>query len=259
METFEKSKEKNTKEESMYSQEAFRVSLFPPQEKEEVQKTTASSGERCLELYKLLNPHGSLLKTCVEYLVSKTVWYSSASVLTWKIMDLKSNRFVFQLVPSALRTDEIEYGLLLTPSATNVEGRSEEGMKKRTEYRKSIGRNTVPPGGLAEQIGLLPTVRTSSANGESAAEVQAGNPKRRLETEIAMLPTPDANMGNRGEQKDMTGKRASGAHKQKSLNDMVKHGTNKRGLKLQPGFAAYMMGFPENWTELPFQSGEGKA
>jgi len=41
-------------------------------------------------------------------------------------------------------------------------------------------------------------------------------------------------------------------------------GTNLRaaigqGSQLNPRFVAEMMGFPVNWTELPFQSGETKA
>ena len=40
----------------------------------------------------------------------------------------------------------------LTPSATIRGERSPEAMKKREEYRKSIGRTTVPPGSLAEQV-----------------------------------------------------------------------------------------------------------
>jgi hypothetical protein len=50
------------------------------------------------------------------------------------------------------------------------ENRSEEAMKHRVEYRKSIGRTTVPPGNLAEQV-------------------QYGEPT----TDMKMFPTPRAN------------------------------------------------------------------
>jgi len=56
---------------------------------------------------------------------------------------------------SALPIEEKESGssqLWLTPSATMRDERSPEAMKKRKEYRKSIGRTTVPPGSLAEQV-----------------------------------------------------------------------------------------------------------
>jgi len=37
---------------------------------------------------------------------------------------------------------------------------------------------------------LLATPRASSANGPSSAEIAANDPKRRLETQVALLPTP---------------------------------------------------------------------
>ena len=46
-------------------------------------------------------------------------------------------------------------GLLQTPTSTNIEGRSIEAYQRRKEYRESIGRTTVPPGNLAEQINIL--------------------------------------------------------------------------------------------------------
>ena len=61
-------------------------------------------------------------------------------------------RSIFQLQVSKLPTEEKESGLWLTPSASMRENRSEEAMKHRVEYRKSIGRTTVPPGNLAEQV-----------------------------------------------------------------------------------------------------------
>jgi hypothetical protein len=47
---------------------------------------------------------------------------------------------------------QIEPKMWLTPSASMRANRSEEAMKHRVEYRKSIGRTTVPPGNLAEQV-----------------------------------------------------------------------------------------------------------
>jgi DNA (cytosine-5)-methyltransferase 1 len=37
---------------------------------------------------------------------------------------------------------------------------------------------------------LLPTTRTSMANGPTKKEVAAGNPKTRIETEVMLMPTP---------------------------------------------------------------------
>ena len=85
-------------------------------------------------------------------LTSKTAWSSRLCALTWKEKVTKSGRSIFQLQVSKLPTEEKESGLWLTPSASMRENRSEEAMKHRVEYRKSIGRTTVPPGNLAEQV-----------------------------------------------------------------------------------------------------------
>jgi hypothetical protein len=85
-------------------------------------------------------------------LTSKTAWSSRLCALTWKERDTKSGRSIFQLQVSVLPTEEKESGLWLTPNATIRPTRSEEAMKHREEYRKSIGRTTVPPGSLAEQV-----------------------------------------------------------------------------------------------------------
>lgn len=189
--------------------------------------TTGISGQKCLELFDLHNRNGSSLRTLADYLLGKKVWYSSKSVLTWKTQVTKSKRLLFRLSPSTLPTDEIESGLLhtpramqivedpkkfqermgdrnsttypnlatqieyhtllLTPSTVDRGERSEEALQNRIEYRKSIGRNTVPPGSLSEQIAT-------------------------------------------GDLTHLTG--------------------TKTGLKLQPNFVAWMMGYPKDWTEL---------
>ena len=54
---------------------------------------------------------------------------------------------------SNLREQVIEQPeMWLTPSATNIAKRSEEGMEKREKMRNDRGRKTVPPGSLAEQV-----------------------------------------------------------------------------------------------------------
>ena len=85
-------------------------------------------------------------------LTSKTAWSSRLCALTWKERDTKSGRSIFQLQVSALPTEEKESGLWLTPSASMIANRSEKAMEHRIKYRKSIGRTTVPPGNLAEQV-----------------------------------------------------------------------------------------------------------
>ena len=46
-----------------------------------------------------------------------------------------------------------------------------------------------------QRLTLLPTPRVSSGNGVSGRELREGNPKTRLETSVALLPTPRATRG----------------------------------------------------------------
>src|SRR3990167_7360368 len=135
-----------------YLRVGFPVSHSVKQVKEEAQATIVFSGRKCLELYNLQSRHGSLLKTCVDYLLSSKVWYSNMCALTWKGVVTKSNRLLFQLYPSTPRIGETESGLsptmLKTPSASEAEG----GWKVADKYwnakapklkmRDQVGRKT---------------------------------------------------------------------------------------------------------------------
>ena len=151
-----KSRKKGSKQTELTRQQllrvAFPVNPFLWQEIKKEQVTTDISGLRCFELSKSLPRGGLLEKMSKVLLTSKTAWSSRLCALTWKERDTKSGRSIFQLAASALPTEEKECGLWLTPSASMRSNRSEEAMKHREKYRKSIGRNTVPPGNLAEQV-----------------------------------------------------------------------------------------------------------
>jgi DNA-cytosine methyltransferase len=69
-----------------------------------------------------------------------------------------------------------------------------------------------------------------------------------------ILPTPTARCWNQGTEKE----RPKGQPTRRSeLNHLVSQEIGKPS-HLSPRFVAEMMGFPPNWTELPFQSGEKK-
>jgi hypothetical protein len=74
-------------------------------------------------------------------------------------------------------------------------------------------------------------------------------PSPNLAAQIALLPTPTAQDAGRGANLDWKPIRPSGHHAQLSLQDKISG--DKIGLKLQPAFVEWMMGFPEGWTELP--------
>ena len=115
-------------------------------------KTTDIFGPICLELLKKQNLPGSLGKMSEILLASQTAWYSNKCTLTWKAKVTKSNRLLYQLQQSTHPTNDTEHGLWLTPSATNIDKRSDAALKKRQKYRERIGRTTTNPGNLAEQV-----------------------------------------------------------------------------------------------------------
>ena len=264
-------------DELTYSPAASPASHSATQASEKARMTTAFSGRRCYGQFEKFSRSGSSLKTCLAYLLSSEEWFSSASSLTWKWKVTKSRRLLFQLALSRRRTSETGFGLLHTPTAVNVNGRSDEAWEKRACYRASIGRKTVPPGGLAEQIQLLPTI--VKADGEKMSKrYAAGNlslhgtlsliptlmpsdmeggrttkgKNRQSETGLrqmlAILPTPTMN-GNRN-RSGLSEKSGDGL--ETVLNTI---GANT-GLKLQPAFASWMMGYPEDWTLIPFLAPE---
>jgi hypothetical protein len=135
---------------------------------------------------------------------------------------MKFNRLLFQLVPKTHRIAETDAGLLLkTPCSADA---YTEGMSKKEQ---KFGNS-----------------------GTLAQEVLTGFIYQR-----GMLPTPtasDKNSGRRG-----NAPRENHNPLTNSLKDAVNYMEETlKSSHLNPRFVAEMMGFPVNWTELPFQSGE---
>ena len=149
-------------------------------------------------------------------------WYSTKCVLTWKITGIKSRPLLFLHVGSAHHTEGKEFGSLLpTPNSSPREVTEEQTMKRKQIY----GGNTRAM--YLEHfaaMGLLPTPSTRDPKGANSME----HLKRENETVMNHMT---------------------------QLPNYIKYhiGTNSQ---LNPRFVAEMMGFPVNWMELPFQSGE---
>lgn len=198
---------------SIYSREGFPASRSVTLDEEKERTTTATSGHLCWKPSLFSSPDGSSLKTLRDSLLGTTAWYSKQCALTWKEKVTKYNRSLYQLAPSVRRTGEIGSGsLLMTPTVTNIEG-GEERISKRTAYRASIGRKYVA-GGLAEQIKMLPTVRACEGN---------SSPNSKPRDSVQDVIEKAARKGETGQ---------------------------KTGLKLQPAFALWMMGFDTTWCDL---------
>lgn len=95
-------------EESLFSQEDFPASRSVVPGSNEARTMTAISGRKCSESYKRQGQLGLLVRMLLE----SSAWHSTKCVLTWRRVDTKSSRSLFQLAVSMPRTEETEYGLL---------------------------------------------------------------------------------------------------------------------------------------------------
>ena len=224
------------------------------------------------------------------------IWYSTRCALTWRLRGTKSHRLYFQLVAKTLPTDEIEFSLLPDPQTVNREKTEEQARERHEKYggttrglyltdQAAMGMLPTPTAfdyntprsqeawdkakekhGDALQnplkqmaaFGLLPTPTTKNVTGGAVQVNKNGKRQNKGGTEFSaqlhdlaksqMLPTPMAQ-----EHDKITGK-----ENQDSLTKRVREETGQTS-QLSPLFVEEMMGFPKNWTALPFQNGEKKA
>ena len=233
----------------LFSAEDFLASRIHSQESDLEKRMSAICGPKCLESFGKFNRTGLWVKMFSALLIGRTDWYSTRCRLTWKLRGTKYKRMYFQLAPQTLRTGGIESGLLHTPTTYEAvsrknptNSRGEPKLEQQARY-------------LAMKSGLLPTPRTSDKNSPGIH----GNGGQDLRTVIAMnagmMPTPTT--------RDYKGARstealeAAGRNETNSLSDFFAQ-TGKTS-QLNPRFVLEMMGFPPDWTELPFRNGETKA
>lgn len=251
------------------------LSVQPGSEK--ARKMTATSGQRCLESYRRLLPAGSSVRTLAAFLLGTAEWYSTKCLLTWKPRVTKSGRTLFQLAVSVPRTGETESGLLPTPRVSEAEGAPVKNVERSNGSFSRVNRKGVRFGVKVKDVlasGLIPTVRANEAKGSayqydrgdhnrprptltgllatpqardwrSAKRVNSHSPYKMLNEEIAMLPTPAT--------RDYKG---AGKQGQDTVDSVIERGARKgqlgekTGRKLQPAFALWMMGYPEDWCDL---------
>ncbi len=240
----------------------------------------ATSGRKCSELFRKPGPLGSLVRTLAE----SSTWNSSKCVLTWKAKAMKSSRLLFQLVPSTPRTGGTGFGLLLTVSTEDHKSDVPKALEKWSEAAKLGKRPCTSAQRLRNQIATLPTFAATPASWDCQGSTGGGQ-GRSLRTDIAMLPTPhgeERNPGPNGGHVTSVIKRLGqvGQSQQEALNavstssllptpdsvpdseashnqasgqfraGMDKALGTRPGLKLQPAFVEWMMGYPEGWTDL---------
>ncbi len=179
----------------------------------EAQKMTAHSGQKCSESYERFSQLGSLARTFLE----SSTWNSTACYLTWKPKVTQHKRLLFQLAPSMPSTEEIESGLLGTPTATNKvrsetfrEGRIPNPAEFALMHTPTAKANQMAPsmnsgwwptpaasqGGAGEFIKNLQTKDGQPAQpGERAYNPNTGKHSQiTLQRAVKMWPTPLAHL-----------------------------------------------------------------
>jgi len=269
------SKDKNSKQ--MSWSEVFRASPTALQENKKEQTITVTSGQKCLDSLKKLNQNSLLGRMCKELLTSKTAWYSDRCKTSWKVKVSKSNVSLFQLRASVLGTKGIESGLLATPNTMDyLPPRSVQGTKKLMEGHR---KGRTKPSNLREQMdpqtmAMYPTP-TSQDHSRNTVPPSIGKTRgmdlsmRVVADQIKkeMYPTPSASCQMDVVAPPETVKKNSsgwsvtrvgtGTKFGAKLNDVVNKVNQpiKPGGKLNPTFVEFLMGFPENWTNIePIES-----
>ena len=192
----------------------------PLQGNEKERQMTDTSGRKCLELFGNYNRAGSWARTFSALLIGTGDWYSRRCNLTWKVKGTKCNRMYFQLAPSTPPTDATESGLWPTPNCVQRD-RTEIAIKHREEGIPLYTRRD--KAGTARQFSIVDYA------------VYKG-----------LLPTPRTSDCN------SPGEHGNGGQ---DLRTTVASQTGETSHKLNPQFVLEMMGFPPNWTELPFLNG----
>jgi hypothetical protein len=209
-------------------------------------------------------------------------WYSMKCNLTWKLKATKLHRFYFQLVPSTPHIEGIESGLLPTPKVMEAPSASWENRKADSKYKPGVTLTDL------KVWGMLPTPTAMDSTNATATmkstQVKEGSMHSVTLTRamaMGMLPTPIAGDWKGQLRSDGTANMLSGKmallHKQGMLptpaasdekmhwktenwkgDDLGSHINEMLGTRshLSPQFVLEMMGFPTDWTLLPFLNGE---
>ena len=139
------------------------------------------------------------------------------------------------------------YPVELLPTPTAIDGgtgRINKSLSPNAKERPTLA--------LSAKMGLLPTPNAREADKYS----KKYNPNSQMGTALTamavngMLPTPTASCYNTGTPADRKDRKA----RKSQLNHLIARKTGHAS-QLNPLFVAEMMGFPPDWTVLPFQSG----
>lgn len=237
-----------TSNESMLFAEGSHASHTVLPENAKAQMTRVTSGESLPELFASLDQGLWLRKTSLGFSQVNLDGSLDEFSATWPRAGMIRNGNAYRLQPLVRLTGETESGLWLTPSATNIGKRSTASLNSRKKYRASIGRKTVPPGNLAEQVQygapvtdmvMYPTP-TATAGGYNKSPGKNSKPRPTLTTMARknLWPTPTA--------RDASSRGPSEANRKSPCLDHL--AGNGIGGQLNPMWVEWLMGYPTDHT-----------
>lgn len=243
-----------TLEDLISSQEDSHANHTASQDSERVKTMNATCGQRCCALFENAPRATSWAKMFAALLVGMEGWSSKRCVLTWKLKGTPFNRSYFQLAASTHPTEDTEYGLL--PTITTETGR-------KSDFKQG-GKSMFT---ALNEKGMLPTPNAFDWNTPRSEEAwekskdkwgdSLHTPLKQLASQ-GLLPTPATRDYKGANSMDHLTRDSNNRNHHDQLPNGVKLATGKT-FQLSPLFVEEMMGFPSNWTALPFLSGDEKA
>lgn len=212
------------------------VNRFPLPGSSKARTITVTSGRKCLGLYRKQSPIGSLVKM----LLVSSVWHSARCLLTWKASGTKSNRLLFQLVPSMPPIDEIEFGLLPTPLSTlgTHGGPNQRDSSGRPGLQMAVAKMWHTPRAVMPEE--TPEKFRARMNSKRPNDRKNGFAHLSMQVQ-AMYATPTAQ-----DAKNST-LPVSQRDRDSIPGNLLQQGQTGQ---LSPLFVEWLMGYPEGWTDL---------
>jgi len=184
--------------------------------------------ENSKESFGRLNPDGSLLRTSRGYAQVNLDGFLESSCMTFPRWGMLSDGVVGELQISEHVIGANGSSSLPAVMANNLECEGKEYNGTRHALK------------LHQAINMLPTPRSREAGNYQYSQGDHDKPILTLSGVINLLPT-------------LTGRdyKDTGNLENVPMKSLLPRVLGKRhGLKLQPAFAEWMMGFPPNWTDL---------
>jgi hypothetical protein len=153
---------------------------------------------------------------------------------TWPTSGMTQNGQVFALPMQEHHTTDSEFSSLPTPTTRDHKDGTEPHERDGVVQTDTVARAVFNSGEI-----LLPTTRTSMANGPTQKEIAEGNPKTRIETEVML---GDVNWG-KFEPAIRRWEEALGRPAPAPTKADGKEGAHR----LSSAFTEWMMGLPEGW------------